>query len=161
MYARALAERSQDYDWAIESGLCLGLAVDPNNRLPGARSVIVAIYDYFQQRFPENLVGKIGRLYQSRSYIDPPKNQGGTRIQRMRRFLEENGMQVGRRIMISSGVPDRLAALRAGVGIIGRNNFLCASGIGTFVLIHAFIVDKKLEYDEPAKGTPCPPDCRL
>lgn len=161
LYAQALEERSQDYDWAVDSGLRLGRAVNPQDRLPGARSIIVAVYDYFRERFPENLVGKIGRLYQSRSYIEPPTRLGGARVQLMRQFLEAKGMQVGRWFLIASGVPDRLAAVRAGVGEIGRNTFVCAPGIGTFVLIHTFIVDADLEYDAPAKGTHCPPDCRL
>ncbi len=161
MYARALEERAEDYDWAADSGLRLGRAVNPQDRLPGARSIIVAVYDYFRERFPENLVGKIGRLYQSRSYIEPPSRLGGMRVQLMRQFLEAKGMQVGRWFMIASGVPDRLAAVRAGVGEIGRNTFFCAPGIGTFVLIHTFIVDAELEYDSPATGMHCPPDCRL
>jgi len=161
LYAEALKERAEDYDWAVESGLRLDRCVDPQDRLPGARSVIVAVYDYMREHCPENLVGKIGRLYQSRSYIEPPTRLGGARVQLMRQFLESKGMQVGRWFMISSGVPDRLAAMRAGVGEIGRNTFLCAPDIGTFVLIHTFIVDEELEYDAPVEGTHCPSNCRL
>jgi len=165
MLARALEERADDYDWAVNSGLRLERGVDPHDRLPGARSVIVAVYDYFRERFPENLVGRIGRLYQSRSYIEPPSRIGGARVQLMRRFLEKKGMQVGRWFMISSGVPDRLAAVRAGLGRIGRNTLFCAPDTGTFVLIHTFIVDAELEYGAPPeaseKVTHCPPDCRL
>jgi hypothetical protein len=124
LFARALKERLEDYDWAVDSALRLGLGAEPQNRLPGASSIIVAVYDYVRERFPENLAGKIGRLYQSRSYIEPPTRLGGARVQLMRRFLEAKGMQVGRWFAISSGVPDRLAAVRAGVGTIGRNTFL-------------------------------------
>jgi epoxyqueuosine reductase len=161
MYAQALAERADDYDWAVDSGLRLERGVDPQDRLPGARSIIVAVYDYFREHFPEALKGKIGRLYQSRSYIEPPTSIGGARVKLMRKFLEGKGMQVGRWFLISSGVPDRLAAVRAGVGEVGRNTFVCTPGIGTFVLIHTFIVDAVLEYDTPTGGTHCPPDCRL
>lgn len=161
LYVRALDERLPDYDWAADSGLRLRRAARPENRLPGARSIVVAVYDYFRERFPENLTGKVGRLYQSRSYIEPPTRLGGARVELMRRFLESKGMQVGRWYTISSGVPDRLAAVRAGLGTIGRNTFFCAPGIGTFVIIHTFIVDAELEYDSPTDGTHCPPDCRL
>ena len=161
LYAQALEERSEDYDWAVNSGLRLERTVNPQDRLSGARSIIVAVYDYFRERFPENLVGKVGRLYQSRSYIEPPTRLGGVRVQLMRQLLEAKGMQVGRWFLISSGVPDRLAAVRAGVGEIGLNTFVCAPGIGTFVIIHTFIVDAELDYDAPMKGTHCPPDCRL
>jgi epoxyqueuosine reductase len=163
LYAEALQKRSEDYDWAIGSGLRLERGADPQDRLPGARSIIVAVYDYMREQYPENLVGKIGRLYQSCSYIEPPTRIAGARVQLMRQFLEAKGMQVGRWFMISSGVPDRLAAVRAGVGEIGRNTFFCAPDIGSFVLIHTFIVDAELEYDEPGKAeeTHCPPNCQL
>jgi len=161
LYADALRERSQDYDWAVGSGLRLERTVDPGERLPGAKSVVVAVYDYFRERFPENLSDKVGRLYLSRAYLAPPTRIGGMRIQLMRQFLEGKGMKVGQWFMISSGVPDRLAAVRAGCGTVGRNTFFCAPDIGTFVLIHTFIVDAELAYDTPAEGTHCPPDCRL
>jgi len=161
LYAETLKERSRDYDWAVDAGLRLERAADPRDRQPGARSIIVAVYDYMREHFPENLVGKIGRLYQSRSYIEPPTRLGGARVRLMRQFLEARGMRVGRWFLISSGVPDRLAAVRAGVGRIGRNTFVCVPGSGTFVIIHTFIVDAELEYDTPAKEMHCPPDCRL
>jgi len=161
LYVQALQERADDYDWAVDSGLRLERGVDPQDRLPGARSIIVAVYDYVREHFPEKLVGKIGRLYQSRSYIEPPTSLGGARVQLMRQFLEGKGIQVGRWFLISSGVPDRLAAVRAGVGEIGRNTFVCTPGIGTFVIIHTFIVDTELEYDTPTNVTHCPPTCRL
>ena len=160
MYARALEERLQDYDWAIGSGIRLDRTANPRDRLPEARSIIVAVYDYFREHFPHNLVGKVGRFYQSRSYIEPPTRIGGARVQLMRQFLEARGMKAGRWYMISSGVPDRLAAVRAGLGTIGRNTFFCLPGTGSFVMIHTFIVDAELEYDSPAEGTHCPKNCR-
>jgi len=159
MYAEAMEERSQDYDWAAQSDFIVKTG-DPKDRLPYARSIIVAIYDYFREHFPDNLVGKIGRLYQSRSYIEPPTRLGGARVQLMRQFLKNKGMQVGPWLMSTTGLPNRPAAVRAGLGQIGRNTFFCAPDIGTFVLIHIFIVDAELEYDSPVNGTHCPPDCR-
>ncbi len=161
LYDQALRERGDDYSWGTDSFIRLRRAIDPHDRLPDARSVIVAVYDYYQERFPENLVGKVGRLYQSRSYIEPPTRPGGVRVQRMRQFLMERGMQAGRWFMISSGVPDRLAAVRAGLVKFGRNTVVAAPGIGSFILIHTYIVDRELEYDAPATESHCPPNCRL
>ncbi len=50
LYAQALKERSADYDWAVDSVLRLRRAVDPRDRLPGARSIIVAVYDYIREQ---------------------------------------------------------------------------------------------------------------
>ncbi len=71
------------------------------------------------------------------------------------------GMQSGARYMISSGVPDRLAAVRAGLGQIGRNTFFCAPGIGTF-RDHPYLHrGRRAALRFAAEGTHCPPDCRL
>jgi len=160
-YADALAERSDDYNWCLDHGLRLRRSIDPRDRLPGAKSIIVAIYDYFRESFPPQLVGRIGRLYQARCYLAPPHRLGGARIQLMRQLLEQKGMQVARWFGPSSGVPDRWAAVRAGVGQFGRNTFVAAPGIGTFINIHTFLVDAELEYDEPTPEMHCPPRCRL
>ena len=156
LYDQALKERAEDYSWAIDFGPRLRRMIDPHDRLPGARSVIVAIDDYFRERFPESLVGRIGR-----SYIDLATRIVFARVQLMWQFLGSKGMQIGRWYGISSGVPDRLAAVRAGLGQQGRNTFFCAPGVGTFVSIHTYIVDVELEYDTLADGRHCPPGCRL
>jgi epoxyqueuosine reductase len=70
-------------------------------------------------------------------------------------------MQTGRWFGPSSGVPDRLAAARAGLVQFGRNTFVAAPGIGSFINIHTFIVDAELEYDEPTTEMHCPPKCRI
>jgi epoxyqueuosine reductase len=56
-------------------------------------------------------------------------------------------------------VPERLAAARAGVATYGKNTFAFADGIGSFILMTAFVVNAELDYDEPTLEVKCPPKC--
>jgi epoxyqueuosine reductase len=134
---------------------------DPRHALPEAKSLVVAVYDYATAGFPAELVGKIGRVYQSRCYLAPADRLHGARPRLLRQFLERAGCRVGPWEGARTGVPERQAAARAGVAQFGRNNFACTPGVGTFVIIHTYLVDRELAYDEPSTAIHCPPKCRL
>ncbi len=104
----------------------------------------------------KKFAGKIGRLYQSRCYLAPRYRINGARRQLMHEVLEKNGCEVAQRLV----VPERLAAARAGIVTYGRNTFALADGIGSFILMTAFVVDTELEYDEPTVKVECPPRCK-
>lgn len=156
-YLQALEERRAEYGilpylWPM---------ADPRNALPEAKSLVVAVYDYFNAGFPEGLVGKVGRAYQARCYIAPPERLHGARPLLMRQFLEKAGCQVAPWVGGRTGVPERQAAARAGVAQFGRNNFACAPGIGSFIIVHTFIVDADLPADTATDTLHCPPKCQL
>jgi epoxyqueuosine reductase len=130
---------------------------EPRRVMPSAKSIVMVVYDAFKESFPEKLVGKIGRIYQARQYLAPSHRINGARYRRMRDFLENNGCQVNREIR----VPERLAACRAGAVTYGKNGFAFADGIGSFVIIGGFVIDKELEYDRPTYEVKCPPKCTL
>jgi len=73
----------------------------------------------------------------------------------MRQFLESNGAEVASRLV----VPERLSAARAGAVTYGKNTFAFADGIGSFILITAFVVDTELDCDEPTIKVKCPSKC--
>jgi epoxyqueuosine reductase len=123
--------------------------------MPSAKSIITVVYDYSKESFPESLVGKIGRLYLSRSYNAPEHRINGARHRLMREFLERNGCQVGQGIC----VPERLTAARAGIVTYGRNTFAFAEGIGSFIILYSFVVDTELDHDEPTITLNCPAKC--
>jgi len=143
------------YAWYIEGPFQPIPGADPKVVMPSAKSIIALVYDASKESFPEKLVGKIGRLYQARCYLTPRHRINGARRQLMREFLEGNGCEVARRLV----VPERLAAARAGVVSYGKNTFALAEGIGSFILITAFVVDAELDYDEPSIEVKCPPKC--
>jgi epoxyqueuosine reductase len=156
-YAEALEERSDDYDWSPR----LPPIADPQGTFPSAKSVVVAAYDFASVGFPTELTGRVGRIYQARCYGAPEDRIHGARNGLLRRFLEAAGCTVAPWQVGFSAVPDRPAAVRAGIAQFGRNTFACAPSIGSFIVIHSFLVDQELAYDTPAEGLHCPPKCDL
>ena len=154
-YIAELNSRRDMYGWYIESAFQPITGADPKSAMPSAKSIVAAVYDGYKESFPEKFVGKIGRLYQARCYLAPHHRINGARRQLMREFLEKNGCNVAQRLV----VPERLSAARAGVVTYGKNTFAFADGIGSFILITAFVVDAKLDYDEPTLEVKCPPGC--
>jgi epoxyqueuosine reductase len=158
-FAQEMESRREAYRWVIDGRLRMIDSATPTNIMPSAKSIIVVVYDYARDGFPPELTGKLGRLYQSRSYIAPRNRIHGARRQLFKEFLEGKGMEV--MLGPNINVPERMAAARAGVATFGRNNFAYTKDAGSFIVITAFVVDAQLEYDEPTIEAPCPENCRL
>jgi epoxyqueuosine reductase len=154
-YIAELKARSEMYAWYIEGSFQPIKGADPKSIMPSAKSIVAVVYDGSKESFPEKLVGKIGRLYQARCYLTPRHRINGVRRQLMREFLEKNGCEVAQRLVL----PERLAAARAGIVTYGKNTFAFADGIGSFILMTAFVVNAELDYDEPTIREDCPPKC--
>lgn len=150
----ALEERKAGYSWVSEGLLQLVYAADPSNVLPSARSVVVFIYDYYKQAYPDQLIGRIGKAYQSRLYPGK-KRLFGSRLRLMRDFLEAKGMEVGCR----PAMPERQAAVRAGVGNFGCNTFVHEPGRGSYISIVAMAVSAELAPATADAESVCPDDC--
>ncbi len=151
----ALEERKEGYSWISDGLLQLAHVADPRNVLPSACSVVVFIYDYYKQAYPKQLTGSIGKAYQSRLYPGK-KRLFGSRLRLMRNFLEGRGMEVGYR----PAMPERQAAVRAGVGRFGCNTFIYEPGRGSYIGIVAMAVSAELEPTTANAGFLCPDDCR-
>ena len=154
-YAEELKSRYQMYSWFIEGPRQLMKGADPRSLMPAAKSIVVVALDFYKKSFPEELLGKIGRLYQARAYNAPPHRLNGARRQLLKEFLEKNGCKV----LADPTIPARLSAARAGVATYGRNTFAFAEGIGSFIVISTFLVDKELEYGNPTMEVKCPSKC--
>jgi len=154
--SEALEERKSGYSWIAEGLLQLSHIADPRFVLPSARSIVVLLYDYYKQAYPEALLGRIGKAYQSRLYPGK-KRLFGSRLRLLKEFLESRGMEVG----IRPAMPERQAALRAGLGSFGCNTFIYAPGRGSYVGIVAMAVSADLEPTSPLSEPTCPEECRL
>jgi epoxyqueuosine reductase len=159
LVAEELAKRQEDYRWVVDGRLKMLEGTTPTRLMPEARSIITTVYDYGAQGFPSELVGRLGRLYQSRSYNAPRHRIQGARRQLFREFLEGKGLKV--MLGPDLNVAERMAAARAGAVTFGRNNFAYTKEAGSFVVILSFTVDAELEYDQPTVEAPCPKNCRL
>ncbi|WP_308773889.1 HEAT repeat domain-containing protein [uncultured Bilophila sp.] len=127
----------------------------PKTLMPSAKSIVSLAFDYARTAFPDSLLRCIGRIYLARCYSPPSGTLNGSRHALMRAFLEKNGCMAGDGIFL----PERWCAARSGIAFFGRNNFAYAKGIGSFIALSSFAVDKELDYDAPSGDPPCPPDC--
>lgn len=156
-YITELKSRYDQYQFYIESRHRPLDWAEPKTVMPTAKSIVVVVYDYSKEAFPDELIGKIGRLYQARCYIAPRHRISGARWQLMENFLTSNGCKV----TMSRGIPKRLSAARSGIITYGKNTFAFADGIGSFIMVDTFVVDAELEYDEPTMRVECPPKCTV
>jgi epoxyqueuosine reductase len=154
-HIEVIKSRGSMYDFFIEDPRQPLLGAEPKQLMPSAKSIVSLVWDYAQKSFPEVLIGKIGRIYQSRSYNAPPHRINGARYQLMMDFLKNKGCQIGQGIFI----PERWVAARAGVTTYGRNNFAYAEGIGSFIVLSSIVIDVELEYDQPTVAVTCPAGC--
>jgi len=121
---------------------------------PWAKSIIVCVRDYARYRIPEEVRGHIGRNYLFDSRV--AANPDYLMIKRFTGYLKGSGLRVRK-----GGVPDRLAAARAGVASIGRNNFAYAETCGSWLNLVTYVVDAELVPDNPSYASCCPPGCDI
>lgn len=155
-YGERIKERGESsYNWLIPTTEIMDNYCNPQKAWPEAKSIIVLVLDYFRTSFPQIFDAKVGKLYLSRTYLSPRTQLAGGRRQLFIDFLTQKGVNVNTRVY----VPERLAGACAGVITFGKNNFAYLEGATSFVTPIAIVVDKELEYDEPAMEIACPPDC--
>lgn len=88
-YQEELKSRHEGYDYYIESILKPLEGADPQTVWPEARSIVSTVYDYGAQGFPDQLVGKVGRLYQARCYNQSSSRTNGSRRVLFKEYLEK------------------------------------------------------------------------
>lgn len=157
LYEQELRSREEMYSWATGPGWGLLQGADPKNILPGAGSIVVLAFDYYKHSYPREMVGKVGRTYQSLGGV-PPIPIHRARYRLLREFLESQGAMVGRAAV---DLPARLAGARAGLTTYGKNTFAFARGGGSFLVITTLVIDRELQYDEPSLEVTCPENCNL
>ncbi len=152
-----LEERSEEYGWAMRSGLDLIAGTDPRNILPGAKSIVVLVEAYFREAFPALLERHFGRCY-----LDDDRMLGNRlekRVKAFRTFLRDHGIDS----KVPFHLPHRLAAARAGLGTFGKNCLFYSRKVaagGSWVLPIAVVVDQTFPPDEPTLEIGCPDWCR-
>jgi len=125
------------------------------NLLEAAKSIIVCTRRYNKYRVPESLTGLIAKVYMFDGrlpYTDEHRAQT-----EFETYLKILGIRIHQ-----GGVPERLAAAKAGLGKFGRNNFIYHSEHGSFIWIDAWGTEQELEYDtveDDIRLSACNDDC--
>lgn len=128
------------------------MRVDPGKLLPGAKSIITLLLNYFpahQQAPDAPQVAKYAYGQDYHTVIRPKLHQ------LLQKIREEIGEVNGRGFVDSAPVLERSWAARSGLGWIGKNGNLLNKGAGSFFFIATLIVDLELEYDDPFSGDYC------
>jgi epoxyqueuosine reductase len=121
----------------------------PDELLEGARSLVVvgAAYPRGREASPSPLQGRVARYARGRDYHDVLKERLWTLVRVLR---ERVGEDFRCRVFVDTGpLVEREAAVRAGLGFIGKNTCLLTPGAGSFLLLGAILTDLPLPPDRP------------
>lgn len=123
--------------------------LDPTLLVPGAKSVISLVYNYYPARdLSQHSPLKIAKYAYGEDYHIVIKDKLKTLLSLVR---EEVGEINGRAFVDSAPVMERAWAQRSGLGWIGKNSLLLNKSMGSFFFLAELIVDLPLEYDAPVK----------
>ena len=122
------------------------LRIDPCKLVPGARSVITVLQNYYPSVQQRPDAPKISKYAYGKDYHAVVKNK-------LHEFLAciqaEIGEVNGRGFIDSAPVLERAWAKKSGLGWIGKNGNLLTQKNGSFFFIATLVVDLTLDYDDP------------
>lgn len=122
------------------------LRVDPRKLVPGAKSVITVLKNYYPSEKQEQDTPLIAKYAWGKDYHEVIRAQ-------LKLFLSELRAEVGeingRGFVDSAPVLERSWAVQSGLGWVGKNGNLIHKQSGSFFFIATLIVDLALETDDP------------
>lgn len=124
--------------------------LDPTLLVPGARSVVSLLYNYFPGNDALSAADplKISRYAYGEDYHHVVKEKLKLLTDAIR---DEVGDVQGRAFVDSAPVMERAWARRSGVGWIGKNSLLLNRDMGSYFFIAELIIDLELQPDGPVK----------
>jgi epoxyqueuosine reductase len=122
------------------------LRVDPTKLVPGAKSVITFLMNYYPKEHQMQDVPKIARYAWGEDYHEVIRAKLKTILSKIE---EKTGEINGRGFVDSAPVLERAWALRSGLGWVGKNGNLITKSAGSYFFIATLIIDLALEYDDP------------
>jgi epoxyqueuosine reductase len=128
------------------------LRIDPTRLVPGARSVITLLMNYFPAREQPAGAPRVARYAYGDDYHEVIRSKLNALLATIR---QEIGEVEGRGFVDSAPVLERSWAVRSGLGWVGKNGNLLHRQAGSFFFIATLIVDLPLDYDDPFAGDYC------
>jgi|SRR6185312_6487959 len=126
----------------------MDMRLDPRILVPGAKSVISLMLNYYPEEKQNEEAPKISKYAYGRDYHKVIK---GKLKELMAELNEQIGEIHGRAFVDSAPVLERAWAAKSGLGWIGKNAQLIRPQQGSFFFLAELIVDIELEYDAPIK----------
>ena len=122
--------------------------LNPTKLVPGAKSVISLVYNYYPDQKQREDTFKIAKYAYGKDYHFVLKKK-------LRQFIhqlnEEVGEVEGRAFVDSAPVMERQWAAKSGLGWLGKNSLLLNKSMGSFFFLAELIIDLELEPDGPVK----------
>ncbi len=122
------------------------LRVNPCKLVPGAKSVVTLLKNYFPAQQQEKEAPKISKYAFGNDYHEVIRTTMKIFLQLIK---DEIGEVNGRGFVDSAPVLERSWAQRSGIGWVGKNGNLITKESGSFFFIATLITDLALEYDDP------------
>jgi epoxyqueuosine reductase len=120
--------------------------LDPRLLVPGAKTVISLLFNYFPQASIDTNGYKIARYAYGEDYHFVLKRK----LKDLLKFIEAQvGAVEGRVFTDSAPVMERAWAQKAGLGWIGKHTLLIHKQAGSYFFLAEVILDLELEYDGP------------
>jgi len=124
----------------------------PDEAESWVKSIIVCAFRYGKHKIPKELQGRIGKFYLTDYNVFKESEENKVAVL-FDEYLTENGVKfkVG-------GTSEKYAAVKAGIGIIRKNNLLYTEH-GSWVRLKTWLIDQDMEYICNVDLPPCPDDC--
>jgi epoxyqueuosine reductase len=122
------------------------LRIDPAKLVPGARSVITLLKNYYPAEQQNAAAPGISKYAFGKDYHEVIREKLTTLITMMKDNIGEIN---GRGFVDSAPVLERTWAQRSGLGWVGKNGNLINKQSGSFYFIATLVTDLELEYDDP------------
>ncbi|MBL7751528.1 MAG: tRNA epoxyqueuosine(34) reductase QueG [Chitinophagaceae bacterium] len=153
--AEALEEDARRLEKWLTKGMHGGMAymenhfdlrTDPRKLVPGARSVITLLLNYFPEKEQNTSAPQISKYAYGKDYHEVIRSRLKDLLQMIR---EKVGDINGRGFVDSAPVLERAWAQKSGLGWVGKNGNLITRSGGSFFFIATLITDLDLEPDDP------------
>lgn len=122
------------------------MRIDPRQLVPGAKSVITLLLNYFPKDKQDAGAPKISKYAYGKDYHEVIREKLNKYIDNLK---SEIGDFHGRGFVDSAPVLERTWAQRSGLGWVAKNGNLINKEIGSFFFIATLITDLDLVADEP------------
>ncbi|MEP6627173.1 MAG: tRNA epoxyqueuosine(34) reductase QueG [Ginsengibacter sp.] len=122
------------------------LRVDPTKLVPGAKSVITLLLNYFPEQKQNPDAPQISKYAYGKDYHEVIKSKLKIFLQTLKENIGEIN---GRGFTDSAPVLERSWAVKSGLGWVGKNGNLITKNNGSFFFIATLITDLELESDDP------------
>ena len=123
--------------------------VDPTKLVPGSKSVISLMFNYYSEETQEDSEApKIAMYAYGKDYHKVVKK----RLLKLYKWMQDTFGDINGRCFVDSApVLERDWARRSGLGWVGKNTLLINPKIGSYFFLCEIICDLDLSYDHPIK----------